>query len=151
MRFLLAFCALFVLGGLNNLLYGQQNKVIIKGIPFTIKANPTFEVTNNQLNIGIQSVEGDFLQITGVALSDVRQGVLGPKKFRCVLVTANGAISDDMSANSRDLIEIKCSGNKPGEKISVGIKSTLMKDKAKFRTYATLHGIIPSYSYLQTQ
>lgn len=151
MRFLLTFCALCLLIGLNNPLYGQQNKVIIKGIPFTIKAAPSFEVTNNQLNIGIQSVEGDFLQITGIALSDVRQGILGPRKFRCVLIMANGTISDDRSRNSRDLLEIKCSGNEPGQKISVGIKSTLMKDKSKFRTYATLHGIIPSYSYLQTQ
>ena len=129
------------------------NKVVIKGlrtayIPFRYFAAPNLQVQNNKLNISITDKTGDMLQINGIDLRLIKNGLLTSKQFKTVYISANnGTYTDDSDTSKSSSLEIKCTGNKAGDAITIGLKTWVIKDGKQLRFCATLSGIMPSYTY----
>ncbi len=119
-------------------------------VPFSHLKNSSIEIRNNILNIVAVDQNGDMLQIKGVPVSKVQNGILSPAEFRTIYISEkNGIHHDDDDTNPNSLLEIKCNDNKPGSLISVGLKTTLIMNGKAIRVYATLSGILPSYIYTE--
>jgi hypothetical protein len=143
----------------SNILQGQgtpKSIVRIKGIrtaylPFSALKEPAFEIVNSKLNIAVTDIKGNMLQINGIDVSKLTNGILQPNAFRTIMIMANGGtFTDDADENLSSLIEIKCADNKVGTPITVGIKTTILQNGKNLRVYATLYGTIPSVQYKQT-
>ncbi len=141
---------------LNNAVQSQElpkSVVIIKGIrtayvPFSAIGKPVFEITNGKLNISVTDRNNNMLQVNGIDMKQLSSGVKPSSAFQTVIIMSKGGTNtDDGDTNPGSLIEIKCTDNKQGTPITVGIKTTILQDGKKLRVYATLHGIIPSPQY----
>jgi hypothetical protein len=134
----------------------SKNIILIKGIrssylPFSAIEPPVLDVTNDQFNISVTDRKGNMLQINGINLRQLQNGILSPSQFQTVILWARGeTVTDDGDNNSKSLLEIKCSNPAPGNLITVGLKTTIIQKGKKHRLYATLSGIIPSYQYQRT-
>jgi hypothetical protein len=130
--------------------------ILMKGLrtaylPFSSFTKPVFEITNNQLNIAVTDAKGNMLQLNGIAIEQLKNGILDPSSFQTVLMMAHdGTFTDDMDTNSRSLLEIKCANNKENSPITVGLKTSIRMNGKNIRVYATLSGLIPSYQYQRT-
>lgn len=129
------------------------NKVIIKKGNFSFKNSspPKIQVQNNKLNISITNNTGDMLQINGIDINNLMNTTLTSAQFKTVLISLNkGTYTNLNDTNSASILEIKCANNKPGNLITLGVKSTVYKGGKSLRINATLSGIIPSYTYTNT-
>jgi hypothetical protein len=132
------------------------NVVIIKGIhtaylPFSSIQSPVFEITNSRLHISVTDRKGNMLQINDIDIQKLKPGILPPSAFQTVVMMVNGeTYTDDTDQNPRSLVEIICANNHPNTPITVGIKTTVLQNGKNHRVYATLSGIIPSYTYERT-
>jgi hypothetical protein len=130
--------------------------IIIKGIrtaylPFSSFKAPVFQVTNSKLNIAVTDRNGNILEINDIDIQNIKPGILSRKTFQTVLIMTNGETStDDKDQNPNSVLEIKCENNQPNSPVTVGLKTTLPLDGKNHRVYATLSGIIPSYTYNRT-
>lgn len=134
-----------------------KNQVVFKGIrtasvPFSYIKSSAIEVVNNKLNISVTDRNGDILQINGISVSKLKKGILPPSEFRTVYMSEkNGTYTDHNDKSPSSLLEITCDNAAPGNTVTVGLKTNLMRDKKTIRAYATISGIIPSYTYTETQ
>lgn len=121
-------------------------------IPFTFIQKPVLQVINNKLNIAITDRTGDMIQLNGIDITTLQKGVLPKKGYRVVYISQKrGILNNDNDTNKQSLLEIvTSSGNKPGSSITIGLKSTVSAKGKSLRIYATLSGIIPSYSFNTT-
>lgn len=121
-------------------------------IPFTFLAKPVLQVVNNQLNIAITDRTGDMIQLNGIDITSLQKGILPKSAYRVIYMSQKrGTSSDDADMNKQSILEIvQCQGNKPGSAITIGLKATVSSNRKSYRIYATLSGIIPSYSFNTT-
>ncbi|MES2779919.1 MAG: hypothetical protein V4651_08465 [Bacteroidota bacterium] len=121
-------------------------------IPFTFLQKPVLQVVNERLNISITDRTGDMIQLNGIDIASLRKGILSPKEYRIIYISQKrGTATDDHDTNLNSLLEItRCESNKPGSSITLGLKSTVSNAGKNYRIYATISGIIPTYSYNTT-
>lgn len=132
-----------------------ENKIIfnkLRGayVPFSYIKSSSIEVRNNKLHFLAIDKNGDMLQIKDIPIQKVQNGLYTSSDFRTVYISNKyGTSHDDGDTNPNSLLEIKCSDNKPGNPVTIGIKTTLRMNQKNVRVYATLSGIIPSYLYTE--
>lgn len=121
-------------------------------IPFTFIEKPVLQVVNNKLNISITDRTGDMIQLNGIDISSLRKGTLPSKSYRVIYISQKrGTGTDDADIHNGSLLEItRCESNKPGSQITIGLKATVKNSSKNYRIYATLSGIIPTYSFNTT-
>ncbi len=91
-----------------------------------------------------------MLQIKDIPLQKVKNGLLSSSDFRTIYISEKyGTHHDDKDTNPQSILEVKCSNNQPGNPITIGLKTTLVIKQKSVRVYATLSGIIPSYTYTE--
>jgi hypothetical protein len=131
------------------------NKIVFKKLagaysPFSYIKTTSVEVRNNKLHILAVDKNGDMLQIKDIPIQKIQNGILYSKDFRTIYISEkNGTHHDDQDSNPNSLLEIKCNSNNPGSPITIGLKTTLFINQKTVRVYATLSGIIPSYTYTE--
>lgn len=121
-------------------------------IPFTFIQKPVLQVMNNKLNIAVTDRSGDMIQLNGIDITSLQKGLLPQSAYRVVYISQKrGTTTDDDDTNKQSMLEIiQCTGNKPGSALTIGLKATVAGKGKSYRIYATLSGIIPSYSFNTT-
>lgn len=139
----------------GNVISTPPDKIIFNKLsnsysPFSTIQRTTVEVRNNQLHFLAIAPNGDMLQIKDIPLDKVHDGIFTSSEYRTVYISAQyGTSHDDADNNPKSMLEIKCADNKPGNSVTVGIKTTLRIGQKNIRVYATLSGIIPSYIHVE--
>ncbi|MES2560269.1 MAG: hypothetical protein V4590_11040 [Bacteroidota bacterium] len=154
---LIALSGIGSLQAISPLQKSPKDTIIIQSspktyIPFTFFQKPVLQVINDKLNIAVTDRTGDMIQVNGIDITTLQKGLLPKSAYRVVYISQKrGTASDDADANSMSMLEFtQCTGNKTGSAITLGLKATVTTKGKSYRIYATLSGIIPSYSYHTT-